>query len=138
MQKLTMRSAALVLALAGALMEPATAQTAPSYGSALGSATLDGVVVRFTEGSFELGLRDDNGFYDNVRLHDRTIIFPIGMRIRIVGFSQGAAFTANEIDVPRPARISRVHEPRWYAQWNASSGYRNPPAPAFVNPPAQP
>jgi hypothetical protein len=144
MKTLSPRGAALVLAITGcALAAPATAQTA-TYRSSLGNGTIDGVVVRFAQGSYDLGLRDDGGYYDNVRLHDGTIIFPIGltlrpgMRVRIVGFNEGAAFTANEIDGPRPPSGPVLQQPRWYAQWNASTGYRNAPAPAFVNPPASP
>jgi hypothetical protein len=148
MKNHTMRSTVAALAIAGCgLIEPAAAQTAPSFGQPLGNETLDGVVVRFAQGTYELGLRDDNGFLDNVRLHDTTIIFPIGltlrpgMRVQIHGFNQGTAFTANEID--GPLRRPLLQEPRWYAEWDATrrppvSGYRNPPAPAFVNPPAPP
>lgn len=130
---------------------PSFAQTAPSFGQALGNETLDGVVVRFVPGSYELGLRDDHGYLDNVRLHDKTIVFPIGlrlrpgMRVRILGFNGGNAFTANEIDRAIPPRLAPVlREPSWYGEWDgtgrstAAAGSRNPPAPAFVNPPAPP
>jgi hypothetical protein len=149
MKKLAMRGAAVALAISGwGLTQPAAAQTAPSFGQPLGGERLDGVVVRFLRGTYDLGLLDDNGFLDNVRLQDRTIIFPIGltlrpgMRVEIVGVNQGAALMANEIDGP-PRHRSVLHEPRWYAEWDATSHppgfiYRNPPAPPFVNPPAPP
>ena len=82
-----------------------------------------GVVVRFTQGTYELGLRDDNGYVDNVRLHDGRS-FPIGltlrpgMRVRIVGFDQGSAFTANEIDVPRADRAQSMRGANGYARWD--------------------
>jgi hypothetical protein len=145
-----MRCAVVALAIAGCgLTAPAAAQTAPTFATPLGNERLDGVVVRFAQGTYELGLRDDNGFVDNVRLHDKTIIFPIGltlrpgMRVRIVGFNQGNAFTANEIDGPRPRRVAFVREPQWYAQWNGAanppaSPYLNAPAPPVTNPPAPP
>jgi hypothetical protein len=82
-----------------------------------------------------------------VRLHDKTIIFPIGltlrpgMRVRIVGFNQGNAFTANEIDAPPPSRVPPAYAPQWYGEWNgtaqpAGTRYLNAPAPPFANPPA--
>ncbi len=84
-----------------------------------------------------------------MRLHDKTIIFPIGltlqlgMRVQILGFNQGTAFTANEIDAPVRGPESSLQRPGWYALWEATgrppaSDYRNPPAPAFINPPAPP
>ena len=142
--------AVAALAIAGcALVQPAAAQTQPSFATPLGNERLNGVVVRFAQGSYELGLRDDNGFVDNVRLHDKTIIFPIGltlrpgMRVHIVGFNQGSAFTANEIDGPRPRRVASIREPQWYAEWNGTANapaapYLNPPAPPVANPPARP
>jgi hypothetical protein len=149
MKKLAMRAAAVALAISGCgFTQQVAAQTAPSFGQPLGKEGLDGIVVRYARGTYDLGLRDDNGFLDNVRLHDRTIIFPIGvtlllgMRVHIVGFNQGTAFTANEIDLP-PRHRPVLQEPRWYAEWDATRrppgfAYRNPPAPPFVNPPAPP
>jgi hypothetical protein len=135
---------------------PSLAQTAPSFaqapsfGQALGNETLDGVVVRFVPRTpYELGLRDDQGYLDTVRLHDKTLMFPIGfrlrlgMRVRILGFNGGNAFTANEIDRALPPRLAPVlREPSWYGEWDgtgrmtATAGSRHPSAPAFVNPPA--
>ena len=148
MKNTALRVTMMALAIAGSGV-PAAAQTAPSFGQPLGNQTLEGIVVRYVQGTYELGLRDDNGFLDNVRLHDKTIIFPIGitlqlgMRVQILGFNQGAAFTANEIDSPLRGPVPVAPEPTWYALWDASarpplSGYRNPPAPALVNPPAPP
>ena len=139
-----------VLAIAGCgLAQPAAAQTVPAFATPLGNERLDGVVVRFTQGTYALGLRDDHGFVDNVRLHDKTIIFPVGltlrpgMRVRIVGFSQGAAFTANEIDGPLRTRDIALRQPHWYRQWDGAanhdaSRYVNAPAPPVTNPPAPP
>jgi hypothetical protein len=148
MKSLAICGAVAALAIAGCgLVAPAAAQTAPSFGQPLGNESLNGVVVRFVRGTYDLGLRDDNGFLDNVRLHETTIIFPIGltlrpgMRVQIRGFNGGTAFTANEIDGPlRYAPL--LQQPRWYAEWDATGRTRvsgwNPPAPAFVNPPAPP
>ena len=148
MKNTALRGTVMALAIAG-LGLPAVAQTAPSFGQPLGNQTLEGVVVRFVPGTYELGLRDDNGFLDNVWLHDKTIIFPIGitlqlgMRVRILGFNRGSAFTANEIDGPVKRPVAEGLAPAWYAVWDATTrapaaGYRNPPARAFVNPPAPP
>jgi hypothetical protein len=148
MKNTAIRGTVIALAIAGCGV-PAAAQTAPSFGQPIGNQTLDGVIVRYVHGTYELGLRDDNGFLDNVRLHDKTIIFPIGitlelgMRVQILGFNQGTAFTANEIDSPLRGPVPVGQEPTWYAVWDATArqhvtGYRNPPAPAFVNPPAPP
>jgi hypothetical protein len=140
--------AVAALAVIGGLV-PAAAQTVPSFGQPLGNQRLDGIVVRFAEGTYDLELRDDRGILDTVRLHDHTIIFPIGttlapgMRVRIVGFNAGNAFTANEIDAARRTLRDARTEPRWYAEWDGTRrgrarAYGNPPAPAFVNPPAPP
>lgn len=146
MKNTAIRGMLMALAIAGC-GAPAAAQSAPSFGHPLGNQTLEGVIVRYAQGTYELGLRDDNGFLDNVRLHDKTIIFPIGitlqlgMRVQILGFNQGSAFTANEIDGPLPRPVAVSLEPAWYALWDATarpSGYRNAPAPAFANPPAPP
>jgi hypothetical protein len=154
MQAMRGAVAASAVAVCG-FVGPVMAQTAPSFaqapsfGQALGNETLDGIVVRFVPGSYELGLRDDQGYLDAVRLHEKTIMFPIGlrlrpgMRVRILGFNGGNAFTANEIDRAIPARLAPVlREPSWYGEWDgtgrstAAAGSWNAPAPAFVNPPA--
>jgi hypothetical protein len=127
---------------------PSFAQTVPSFGQALGNETLEGVVVRFVPRSpYELGLLDDRGYLDTVRLHEKTIMFPIGfvlevgMHVRVLGFNGGSTFTANEIDTPLPpAELLQV--PSWYGEWDGTRhatgvpAWRNPPAPSFVNPPA--
>jgi len=137
---------ALIAAALG-LAHPAAAQPAPSFGQPLGNETLDGIIVRYLPGTFELGLRDDRGFLDTVRLHDRTIILPIGvtlvtgMRVSIVGYNQGGAFRANEIDRTPPPPPSALPPPDWYAVWvgpnrPGTSATVNPPAPTAFNPPA--
>jgi hypothetical protein len=93
-------AAALVLAAAA----PALAQTLPSYASPGGEA-IKGRISGF-DGKYNLSVRDDRGFVDNVKLHDGTVINPIGlrlvtgMRVTILGRPDGSAFLADEIDTP--------------------------------------
>jgi hypothetical protein len=53
-----------------------------------------------------LRVRDDQGYLDNVRLHQGTIINPTGitlspgMVVSVDGYTAGSYFTANEIDTP--------------------------------------
>jgi hypothetical protein len=97
---------ALILPLA------ASAQDAPSYaqpGSVPSYATQDqqvhGRVVGF-DGGYNLQVRDDHGYLDNVRLHQGTVINPTGltlapgMVVSVNGYNQGSYFAANEIDTP--------------------------------------
>jgi hypothetical protein len=157
MNSRAMSGAAIAVAIAGlsfsvpvvAQTAPSSTQGAPSFGQALGNETLDGVVVRFVPGAYDFGLRDDHGYLDTVRLHDRTIIFPIGlsmvpgMRVHVLGFNGGSAFAANEIEWADPA-LPVLEVPAWYREWDGTRqstgppGFRNPPAPRFVNPPAPP
>ena len=93
---LVMASAALTLPLA------ASAQT-PSYASQ--DQQIHGRVVSFN-GAYSLQVRDDNGYIDNVELHQGTIINPTGltlapgMIVSIDGYNAGSYFVANEIDTP--------------------------------------
>lgn len=123
-------------AAAGALLicglaAPVAAQQTTFTGQSLGDQRVDGIVVRFKEGTYELGLRDDRGNLDTVELHNRTIIFPIGadltpgQRVSIVGRADGTSIVANEIDLEDPA------SPAWYSLWVAGPGktFYNPPTP---------
>lgn len=144
------RAALAAVLLAALTALPAAAQPVPAYAYRVGDRTLHGVVVRFTPGSYGLGLLDDRGFVDNVALHPGTIIFPIGltlqpgMRVRVRGYAAGGAFDANRIDAVAAVAPRRLPgPPAWYALWDgppAQPGYApvNPPAPPFVNPPAPP
>ena len=100
----------LLLATAG----PAAAQSSqslPSYAHPIPSLapsseeTIRGRIESIP-GPYQLEVRDDRGFIDNVALHQGTIINPtglqlaIGMSVIISGTPQGKQFLANEIDTP--------------------------------------
>ena len=95
---------------AGALAAPVLAQNStPSYAARPSYAnteeTIHGRVVSF-DGGYNLRVRDDRGFVDNVRLHPGTVISPTGltlaggMTVTIYGQNRGSFFAANEIDTP--------------------------------------
>jgi small nuclear ribonucleoprotein (snRNP)-like protein len=75
----------------------------PSY--ATGEESIRGRIVAF-DGKYNLQLRDDRGYVDNVSLHDGTVINPTGLRlaagqsVTIMGHNSGKTFEANEIDTP--------------------------------------
>ena len=100
---LTAATAALILYLPLA----ASAQSAPSYAQpAPGQdAQIQGRVTAF-DGGYQLKVRDEKGYIDNVRLHRGTIINPTGltlapgMVVSILGYNAGTHFEANEIDTP--------------------------------------
>jgi hypothetical protein len=58
------------------------------------------------DGRFDLTVRDERGFIDNVRLRQGTVINPIGitlapgMVVSILGSNAGAFFAATEVDTP--------------------------------------
>jgi hypothetical protein len=95
--------AALMLSLplaAGAQSAPTYAQPAPGQ-----DAQIQGRVTSF-DGGYQLQVRDEKGYIDNVRLHQGTIINPTGltlapgMIVSILGYNAGSYFDANEIDTP--------------------------------------
>jgi len=97
----------LAAAAALALVAPVAvqAQEVPSYASVQTDQQIHGRVTAF-DGAYNLQVRDDNGYIDNVELHDGTIINPTGltlapgMVVSILGDNAGPAFDANEIDTP--------------------------------------
>lgn len=101
-----MRFATLLVTLAIVLPLAAGAQNPPSYAQpAGGDAQIRGRVLAF-DGHYSLQVRDDQGYTDNVQLHDGTIINPTGLRlaagmvVSILGYNAGPYFAANEIDTP--------------------------------------
>jgi len=96
-------AAAAALVLAAPLA--ASAQEVPSYAAVQGDQQIHGRITAF-DGAYNLQVRDDNGYIDNVELHDGTIINPTGltlapgMVVSILGDGAGQAFDANEIDTP--------------------------------------
>jgi len=99
---------ALALPLSLAAL-PAAAQDAPSYANP-GAAASDDAQIRGRIASFDGGynvqVTDENGYIDNVQLHEGTIINPLGltlapgMVVSILGYNAGSVFAANEIDTP--------------------------------------
>ncbi len=87
----------------------ARAQDVPSYAEPQAAGPADeqirGRVVSF-DGGYNLAVRDERGFIDNVQLHPGTIINPTGltlapgMTVSILGFNEGGYFAANEVDTP--------------------------------------
>jgi hypothetical protein len=91
---------------------PSFAQTAagaapaapPSYGRRADE-SISGRVTSF-DGGYNLQVRDERGFIDNVQLHQGTIINPTGLRlapgmaVTVYGVNRGPVFAANEIDTP--------------------------------------
>jgi hypothetical protein len=100
---------AALAALTLAAPVAAQAQVAPSYAQGPSTATTEedvhGRVVGF-DGAYNLTVRDERGFIDNVQLHDGTIINPTGltlapgMIVNILGYDAGDYLAANEIDTP--------------------------------------
>ncbi|MFY9779001.1 MAG: hypothetical protein WAJ85_00650 [Candidatus Baltobacteraceae bacterium] len=98
--------AALTLSTALAAPLAAQAQSVPSYAqSGDTDVQIRGRIASF-DGGYNLTVRDERGFIDNVQLHQGTIINPTGltlapgMIVSILGFNAGSYFGANEIDTP--------------------------------------
>jgi hypothetical protein len=98
--------AALTLAVpiaAQAQDVPSYAQGQPSYAN--GEENIHGRIVSF-DGGYNLQVRDEQGYVDNVQLHQGTIINPTGltlepgMVVSILGYNAGPYLAANEIDTP--------------------------------------
>jgi hypothetical protein len=83
----------------------ANAQEVPSYAQATGDQAIKGRIVSF-DGTYNLEVRDDAGYVDNVQMHQGTIINPTGitlepgMVVNIYGYPDNSVFEANEIDTP--------------------------------------
>ncbi len=97
--------AAASFALAAA---PAVAQV-PSYAQAPSYAQPEGQIrgrISSIPGKYTIEVRDNNGYIDNVSLHDGTIINPTGITLQpgfavtIYGVANGSTFVANQIDTP--------------------------------------
>jgi hypothetical protein len=97
-------AATAALALAAPLA--AQAQEVPTYAtSAQADQQIQGRITGF-DGGYNLAVLDDNGYTDNVALHDGTVINPTGltlapgMIVNILGYNEGSVFDANEVDTP--------------------------------------
>jgi hypothetical protein len=97
-------AACILTSMALAAPLAAAAQSAPAYAYA-SEGQIRGRVASF-DGGYNLTVRDERGFLDNVLLHPGTIINPTGLRLEpgmivsIVGYDSGAFFGANEVDTP--------------------------------------
>jgi hypothetical protein len=98
---------------------PSYAQGQPSYAN--GEENIHGRIVSF-DGEYALQVRDEQGYVDNVQLHQGTIINPTGltlepgMVVSILGYNGGPYLAANEIDTP----YSNYGGVPWYGghPWN--------------------
>jgi hypothetical protein len=111
----------------GAALVPiaGVAQTPPSYAMPVtpnSDDVINGRIVSI-DGKYEITVRDDRGFLDNVHLHQGTIINPTGLtlepgiRVTIFGYNAGTWFEANEIDTPYhylPRPIAVHYGPGWW------------------------
>jgi hypothetical protein len=105
--------AALIAALFIAAPLAANAQIAPDGGPSYaqedaaygGEAQIHGRILNF-DGGYNLAVKDEKGYVDNVQLHQGTIINPTGltlapgMIVSIMGYNAGPYFAANQIDTP--------------------------------------
>jgi hypothetical protein len=98
--------AAAALAIMGLVLPTvASAQDIPSYAQPSRDESIHGRIAS-VNGTFNISVRDDRGFIDNVELHQGTIINPTGltlvagMTVTILGAANGGAFEATEIDTP--------------------------------------
>jgi hypothetical protein len=101
-------TAFVALPVAGfAESSPANPDT-PTYAvpaNADGNETVSGRITWF-DGRFDLQIRDDRGFIDNVQLRQGTVIDPTGltlrtgMRVQIRGRNRGSVLVAEQIDSP--------------------------------------
>lgn len=103
---------------------PATAQT-PSYArptSPNSEQVINGHVASIV-GKYEITVRDDRGYLDDVHLHQGTIINPTGLTLEpgmsatIFGYNAGSWFEANEIDTPYrylPIPVPVYYGPGWW------------------------
>ena len=80
----------------------------PSYAQSQEANSEQQIRGRITafDGDYSVSVRDEQGYIDNVQLHEGTIINPTGltlapgMTVSILGYNSGSYFSANEIDTP--------------------------------------
>ncbi|MBD5655232.1 MAG: hypothetical protein IAI50_08610 [Candidatus Eremiobacteraeota bacterium] len=83
-------------------------------------------------GKYQLSVRDDRGFVDNVTLHDGTVINPRGLTLQsgqavsILGHTNGKTFEANEVDTPYGFRGGYGYGGGPYAVGVGFGGYYGP------------
>jgi hypothetical protein len=101
-------TAVVALPVAGFADSPRASPDAPTYAvpaNADANETVYGHITWF-DGRFDLQIRDDRGFIDNVQLHQGTVIDPTGLTLRagmpvqIRGRNRGSVLAAERIDSP--------------------------------------
>jgi hypothetical protein len=101
-------TAIVALPIAGFAESSRASPDAPTYAvpaNADGNETVSGRITWF-DGRFDLQIRDDRGFIDNVQLRQGTVINPTGLTLRtgmpvqIRGRNRGFALVAVQIDSP--------------------------------------
>jgi hypothetical protein len=99
----------------------ALAQDVPSYATPDIDQQIKGRILSVND-AYNISVRDENGYVDNVELHQGTIINPTGLTLApgmvvfINGFANGSEFDANQIDTPYTS-----YEGDWYYDghpWN--------------------
>lgn len=75
----------------------------PSYATT--DESISGRIIAFN-GAYDLRVRDDRGYVDDVKLHPGTVINPTGlslapgMRVTVHGHNAGSFFAADDIETP--------------------------------------
>ena len=99
----TLITAFITASAIGSTVGPVMAQTTPTY--AAQDQQIHGRVISF-DGAYTLQVRDDQGYVDDVQLHQGTVINPTGitlapgMVVSVDGYNAGSYFDANQIDTP--------------------------------------
>jgi hypothetical protein len=84
---------------------PAFAQPVPSYASGTSDETIRGTVAAIN-GPYNISVRDERGFVDNVNLHQGTIINPTGLSLApglsmtILGHNEATPFPRTKSTLP--------------------------------------
>jgi|SRR5580692_751337 hypothetical protein len=108
------------VALASAIGPLAASAETPSYANPMvaGTDTIHGTIASVNS-KYNISVRDERGFIDNVTLHDGTIINPRGLTlapgqaVTIDGIANGPTLIANEIDTPY-VYYAYAGYPYWY------------------------
>jgi hypothetical protein len=108
------------VALASAIGPLAASAETPSYANptVAGTDTIHGTIASVNS-KYNISVRDERGFIDNVTLHDGTIINPRGLTlapgqaVTIDGIANGPTLIANEIDTPY-VYYAYAGYPYWY------------------------
>ena len=95
------------LAARAQIVDQQRERPAPSYAEPAngGEAQIHGRILAF-DGAYNVQVRDEKGYVDQVQLHQGTIINPTGltlapgMVVSIMGYNAGSFFAANEVDTP--------------------------------------